>query len=100
LSELKLSTGAFGTFEGLEAVALGILGKLALWRALEAIANSDPCLDGVDFAELAQRAEQQHSLAEKLRLQAARDAFVTPPGAIPNAIPLFANEHPLLRQPD
>jgi hypothetical protein len=41
LSELKLRRGDFGTFEALEALALGILGKLALWRALAVIAEND-----------------------------------------------------------
>jgi hypothetical protein len=68
--ELKLRRGAFGTFE-----ALGILGKLALWRALAAIAESDARLPGVDFEHLMARAERQHARAEELRLQAVRGAF-------------------------
>jgi hypothetical protein len=76
LSEMKLRRGAFGTFEALEALALGILGKLALWRALETITPGDARLSGVDFSELAGRARQQHSRAEQLRLQAARSAFL------------------------
>ena len=42
LSELKLRQGAFGTFEALEGLALGILGKVALWRALADLAETDP----------------------------------------------------------
>lgn len=79
LSEMKLSRGSFGTFEALEALALGVLGKLALWQALAAIADADPRLEGVDFGQLADRAKKQHALAEKLRLQAARDALVLTP---------------------
>jgi hypothetical protein len=75
LSELKLRQGAFGTFEALEALALGILGKVALWRALATLADSDPRLSGVDFNQLAARAEEQHSRAEELRLQCVRTAF-------------------------
>jgi hypothetical protein len=75
LSELKLRRGAFGTFEALEALALGILGKVALWRALASIAEADTRLSGVDFNQLLARAEQQHSRAEQLRLQSARAAF-------------------------
>lgn len=81
LSELKLRRGAFGTFEALEALALGILGKKALWRALAIIAETDTRLHGVDYSKLISRAEQQHSLAEKLRLESAQEAFepaVTP----------------------
>jgi len=79
LSELKLRQGAFGTFEAVEALALGIQGKLALWRALAIIAETDSRLRGVDFNQLAARAESQHSLAEELRLQAARAAFASAP---------------------
>jgi hypothetical protein len=76
LSELKLRRGDFGTFEALEALALGILGKLALWRALAIIAESDPRVPGVDFSHLAARAEGQHARAEQLRVDAIRGAFV------------------------
>jgi hypothetical protein len=75
LSELKLSRGDFGTFEALEALALGILGKLALWRALAAIGETDARVPGVDFDHLADRAEGQHARAEELRMEAARTAF-------------------------
>jgi hypothetical protein len=75
LSELKFRRGAFGTFEALEALALGILGKVALWRALATIAETDTRLRGVDFKQLAARAELQHSRAEELRLQAVGAAF-------------------------
>ena len=77
LSELKLRSGDFGTFEALEALALGIQGKLALWQALEIIAGADARLSGLDFDQLAARAAQQHSQAEELRLQSARDAFAS-----------------------
>ena len=76
LSELKLNRGDFGTFEALEALSLGILGKLALWRALAVIAESDPRVPGVDFSHLVARAEGQHARAEQLRLEAIRPAFV------------------------
>jgi len=75
LSELKLRKGDFGTFEALEALALGILGTLALWRALATIAEIDARLRGVDFNQLAASAERQHARAEKLRLHAAPAAF-------------------------
>ena len=75
LSEMKLRPGAFGTFEALEALALGILGKLALWRALATIAETDARLPGVDFNHLMARAERQHARVEELRLQAVRAAF-------------------------
>jgi hypothetical protein len=79
LSELKLRKGAFGTFEALEALALGILGKLALWRALAAGAEIDTRLRGFDFNQLAESAIRQHSRAEELRLHSARTAFAPAP---------------------
>ena len=75
LSRLKLwrrTAGRLGTFESLEALALGILGKLALWRALEEVAATDARLRGVDFAHLAARAQAQHARVEERRLDAAR----------------------------
>jgi hypothetical protein len=73
VSQLKFTRGAFGTFEALEALALGILGKLALWRTLATIA--DARIRGVDFDQLGARAQAQHAQVEELRLQAARIAF-------------------------
>ncbi len=76
LSRLKLghtSSGNRGTFEALEALALGILGKLALWTALESI--NHPQLSDIDFSMLKQRALEQHAEAENHRLRMARLAF-------------------------
>jgi hypothetical protein len=75
MSRLKLSRGAFGTFEALEALALGVIGKRSLWRALATIAEGDTRVRGVDFDQLAARAQEQHSQVEGLRLQAAHAAF-------------------------
>ena len=81
-SRLKLSrqvTGELGTFEALEALALGILGKRSLWRALGHVAAADPRLAGMDFAALVQRAEDQHAEVESQRLALARAALVGVP---------------------
>jgi hypothetical protein len=78
LSEAKLRpsiAGKLGTFQALEMLSLGTLGKRALWRALPIIAEKETRLGGVDFEKLSSRAEQQHSLLEEHRLQAARAAF-------------------------
>jgi hypothetical protein len=77
-SELKLRQGPLGTFEALEALALGILGKLALWQTLARIATADARLLGIDFEQLSARAQEQHSRTEALRLQAATVAFQPP----------------------
>jgi hypothetical protein len=59
----------------LESVGLGIQGKLALWRALEAVAGSIPQLGSLDLAGLQKRAVDQFARVDRLRLQAARAAF-------------------------
>ena len=62
-------------FETLEALALGITGKLSLWRALAAIAPEVPVLQQVDLALLQRRSEEQYAAVERRRLAAARAAF-------------------------
>ena len=62
--------------EKLEALALGIEGKRALWRTLLAIAEEIPALRKVDLARLDQRADDQHKRVEARRIEAAREAFV------------------------
>jgi hypothetical protein len=69
------STGPLRRLEGLEAVALGIDGKLSLWRALEAAAEKAPALRALDFERLAERAVEQRQRIEALRLDAARAAL-------------------------
>lgn len=78
VSRVKLqrrTAGGLGTFEALEALALGILGKLALWRALAVTAAVDARLGGMDFDPLAARAQAQHAQVEERRLEAARTAL-------------------------
>jgi hypothetical protein len=61
--------------EEIEALALGVEGKLALWRALNATHGSDPRLAEVDFAELIDRARAQRRRLERLRVRAADEAL-------------------------
>jgi hypothetical protein len=80
LTELKLrlddhTRGPLRLLESLEAVGLGIEGKLALWRALSVAAETVPRLQGVDYVRLVQRAEEQRRRVEEARLQAAKAAF-------------------------
>lgn len=63
-------------FEALEALALGITGKMSLWRALATVAPGIPALQGVDLAALERRAEEQYAAVERRRLTAVRDAFI------------------------
>jgi hypothetical protein len=77
-SRMKLGEGAageFGTFEALEFLALGIQGKLSLWRALQVAAASDARLSNCDFKLLIGRAEEQYAKVEERRLAVATTAL-------------------------
>jgi hypothetical protein len=78
VTRLKLKRGAdgLGMFEALEFLELGIHGKWALWRALAVIAANDERLHGVDYEQLAARAEAQRALVEERRLETARIALI------------------------
>jgi hypothetical protein len=73
------TAGRLGTFQALETLALGILGKLALWRALAAIAAADARVRGVDFDHLAERAQAQHTQVEERRLEIGQIALQAVP---------------------
>jgi hypothetical protein len=57
----------------LEALALGVTGKQALWNALRATVGES--VDGVELGELSARAEDQRRRLEELRRRAANEAF-------------------------
>jgi hypothetical protein len=59
----------------LEALFLGITGKLSLWEALAEVAGEDARLDPDELARLSERAERQRSEVGRLRRRAAREAF-------------------------
>jgi hypothetical protein len=74
VARLKLGhTGStdFEMFESLELLALGIFGKLALWRALQNASRLDARLRGYDFDRLILRARQQYETVESRRLDLA-----------------------------
>jgi hypothetical protein len=80
LGEVKLKLDSPGddklrVLEALEALGLGIQGKLALWRALQSISGTDSRLGAVDFARLERRALDQFERIDRLRLQYARTAL-------------------------
>jgi hypothetical protein len=80
LTELKVrvedpSDGALRRLELIEALALGIDGKQALWTALRTVAEGMPELEGPDYQQLIARAEEQRSAVEVQRLQAAAAAL-------------------------
>ena len=67
--------GPLARLGALEALALGIEGKRALWAALAVAAPAVPPLQGVDFERLKQRAQHQRERVEAFRLEAAREAL-------------------------
>ena len=82
LTEVKIEAddetgGALRRLERLEAVALGIDGKSALWSALNAAAAIASELRGPDYEQLVQRAAEQRKRVEVYRLEAA-NAALTP----------------------
>jgi hypothetical protein len=76
--KMRLDSGAdqkLAALETLEALALGIEGKLGLWKALAAAAETAPALRGPDYPLLQQRATEQHHQVEARRIAAATSAF-------------------------
>lgn len=71
LVKIKAGDGDLGLLEALEVLVLGIEGKLRLWRALE-------CVDvGLNLPQLQVAAANQIQQVEILRLEAARQAFLS-----------------------
>lgn len=79
MGRFKLAVGEpLGTFEAIEALSLGVQGKLALWNALRAVRLRNDRLDGLDLDELASRAIKQFELLEDVRLRLAQSILATP----------------------
>jgi hypothetical protein len=66
--------GPLRRLERLEALSIGIEGKIALWRSLDA-APAKETVEQIDFERLCRRGQEQRSLVETWRVQAARDAL-------------------------
>ncbi len=64
--------GEMGLFLALESLALGIAGKLSLWRALEAASEAAVQLRALDYADLKHRAREQFDRVETKRVEVAR----------------------------
>lgn len=80
LSRLKLNDHMTGNKDlrllmELEALALGVRGKLLLWQALREVAGPDHRLAETDLDQLIERAEGQLEDLERHRLESARVAF-------------------------
>jgi hypothetical protein len=67
--------GELSRLEMLEALCLGIQGKLALWRSLQRVAQRHPALAGVDLLTLERQAREQWELVEAHRVEAAIQAL-------------------------
>ena len=67
--------GDLGLLQAFEGLALGIMGKKLLWRALSTVEADIPDVQGIDLARLEQRAQEQFERVEKERLHLAREAF-------------------------
>ena len=78
-AELKfaMTDESFRRLERLEALALGIQGKLNLWRALAAATQLDTGMTRLNYGRLQERAMDQLSRVEALRVEAARTALTT-----------------------
>jgi hypothetical protein len=78
-SRLKLrrdeSGAGLGTFEALETLALGIQGKLSLWKILPRVREFDARIPEYDFDRLAARAQEQYGRAEEQRARLVRSTF-------------------------
>ena len=80
VSRLKLETALLEysdltRLEELEALMLGVQGKLTLWHTLDSVCASDLRFDDVDFDRLQHRAQRQLEGLKKHHLEAARRAF-------------------------
>ncbi len=64
-----------GRFMALESLALGVLGKLKLWKTLQQVADRYPAIAAVDLDELIDRAKSQYDLLERERLAAGARAL-------------------------
>jgi hypothetical protein len=68
-------SGPLGRLEALETLAIGIEGKLRLWKSLRVAVDSR--LAGVDYDRLCARARAQFDEVEQRRLQIAHAVFST-----------------------
>jgi hypothetical protein len=76
LMGLTSGEAELGLFMSLETLALGVQGKLALWTALQQVADDYPAIGPLDLDQLIERARSQYDSLEGARLSAATRALV------------------------
>ena len=59
----------------LEALSIGVAGKLAMWQSLESVPDLSEQLSGFDLDQLTERARRQQAEIEEQRTTAARETF-------------------------
>ena len=59
----------------LEALSVGVAGKLAMWQSLESVPDLSEQLSGFDLDQLTERARRQQAEIEEQRTTAARGTF-------------------------
>ena len=64
-----------GIYLALEALSLGVAGKLSLWEALAQVRTIHPALAETDLDRLIERAQAQRATLESERLAAAHPTF-------------------------
>ena len=62
----------------LEALSVGVAGKLALWQSLQSVPAVSARLPDCDLDQLAERARRQRAEIEEHRIEAARETFSSP----------------------
>jgi hypothetical protein len=75
LNGTLLSYSPLSRLEELEALILGVHGKLALWETLRRTHGGDARLSGIDLDDLVERARSQRRRLQRRHEQAAAEAF-------------------------
>jgi hypothetical protein len=75
LKGLTAGDPELGIFMSVETLALGVRGKLGLWKALQQVADRYPAIRPAELDQLIGRAESQYSLLEHERLSAGAQAL-------------------------
>lgn len=72
-----LELGELGRFEMIELLAVGIHGKLLLWKTLEEVSSSYPTWSGRNFGSFVKEAAEQEAGIEIYRCREAAMVFGT-----------------------